>query len=71
MRRSIEAMDGTRLVSHAEVRRVLRTAGYSEDQIDDVLRDFRDPIDLEHAREKLLQHGISLGALMDRRGASP
>jgi hypothetical protein len=50
---------------------VLRRAGYSQDQIDEVLRDFPDPIDLEHAREKLLQHGISLGMLMDRRGASP
>jgi len=64
-------MDETRLMSHAQVRSVLRRAGYSKDQIDDVLREFPDPIDLEHAREKLLQRGISLGALMDRRGASP
>ena len=64
-------MGETRLVSHTEATRVLRAAGYSKDQIDEVLRDFPDPIDLEHAREKLLRHGISVGTLMDRRGASP
>jgi hypothetical protein len=64
-------MAETRLMSHAEVTRVLRRAGYSREEIDDVLREFPDPIDLEHAREKLLQHGISVGALMDRWGASP
>ena len=61
----------TRPMSHAQMTRVLRSAGYSKDEIDDVLRELPDPIDLEHAREKLFQRGISLGALMDRRGASP
>jgi hypothetical protein len=64
-------MDETRLMSHSQATRVLRRAGYSKDEIDDILREFPDPIDLEHAREKLLQRGISLGGLMDRRGASP
>jgi hypothetical protein len=64
-------MAETHLVSHAQATRVLRRAGYSTDQIEEVLAEFPDPIDLEHAREKLLQHGISLGNLMDRRGASP
>ena len=70
-RRRIEAMDETRMISHAQVTSMLRMAGYSQDRIDDILSEFPDPVDLEHAREKLLHRGISLGALMDRLGASP
>jgi hypothetical protein len=60
-----------RLISHAEVKRVLPRLGYSEQQIDDVLRDFPDPIDRERDGDALLKHGISVGHLMERMSGSP
>jgi len=60
-----------RLVSHAEAARILRNAGYSVQQIEDVLRDVPDPIDSERDAEALFEHGISVGGLMDRMGGSP
>jgi CBS-domain-containing membrane protein len=58
-------------ISHDEVARILRRVGYTQQQIDDVLRDFPDPIDLDRSREDFLKHGISLGALIDQMGGSP
>jgi CBS-domain-containing membrane protein len=58
-------------ISHAEVARILRRVGYTQEQIDDVLRDFPDPLDLDRSREDFLKHGISLGALIDQMGGSP
>jgi hypothetical protein len=60
-----------RLISHDEVERVLRRAGYSPQQIEHVLRDLPDPIDTERDRAELFKHGISLGGLMDRMSSSP
>ena len=60
-----------RLVSHAEAERILRRAGYSDQQIKDVLRNLADPIDTERDGEALFQHGISAGRLVDQMGASP
>jgi hypothetical protein len=59
------------LVSHAEVRRILLRAGYSEAKIKDVLRDVPDPIDTKRDGETLFKHGISAGSLMDQMGGSP
>jgi hypothetical protein len=64
-------VDRKRLVSHAEAERVLRRAGYSEQQIADLLSDFPDPIDTVRDSEALLRRGISAGRLMDRMGSSP
>ena len=64
-------MEKRLIVSHAEAERLLRRVGYSKQQIQDLLRDFPDPIDNERDRGALSRHGISLGSLMDRMGASP
>ena len=69
--RSIQLVEKERLVAHAEAERVLRRAGHSEQQIEDVLRDFPDPIDTERDSEALFKRGISAGTLMDRMGTSP
>ncbi len=50
---------------------MLQTAGYTQEQIDDVLRDVPDPIDTERHRDALFKQGISVGSLMDRMGGSP
>jgi hypothetical protein len=59
------------LVSHAEAERIWRRAGYSQEQIKDVLRDIPDPIDTERDAEALFKLGVSVGALVDRMGGSP
>jgi hypothetical protein len=64
-------VESKRFVSHAEVERMLRRAGYAQQQIEGVLRDLPDPIDIEREREGFFKHGISLGSLMDRMGGSP
>jgi hypothetical protein len=64
-------MENRRLVSHAEAERMLRRAGYSQQQIDDVLRHVPDPIDTERDSEAFFKHGISAGSLMERMGGSP
>jgi hypothetical protein len=64
-------MERRRFVSHAEAKRMLRRAGYTERQIKDVLRDIADPIDTERDGDELLKRGISAGEMMDRMGASP
>lgn len=50
---------------------MLRRVGYTEAQVEDLLREFPDPIDLERDREALFRHGISLGSLLNQMGASP
>jgi hypothetical protein len=60
-----------RLVPHADAERILRRAGYSDQQIGDVLRDFEDPIDTRRDAEALFKHGITVGSLADQMGASP
>lgn len=64
-------MERTRLVSHAQAEQILRRAGYSPEQIEDVLRDLPDPIDPDRDSEVLFKHGITQGGLMDRMGGSP
>jgi hypothetical protein len=69
--RSICLVQQRRLVSHAEAKQILRRAGYSQEQIDHLLRHFPDPIDTERDAEALFKHGISADRLMDRMGGSP
>jgi hypothetical protein len=60
------------IVSHAHAERILRRAGYSEEFIDDVLRDFPDPLDDERDGEALLtKYGLTVGGMTDRMGGSP
>ena len=60
-----------RLISHAEAAQVLRHAGYSHDQIRELLRDLPDPIDPERDGSALFELGLTAEKLMDRMGGSP
>jgi hypothetical protein len=64
-------MEKRRPVSHADVKGMLQKAGYTEQQIDDVLRDVPDPIDPERHCDAFVKQGVSLGSLVDRMGGSP
>jgi hypothetical protein len=64
-------VEKSHLVPHAEVRRVLRRAGYPDRQIDDVLRDLPDPVDTDRDRDALFRKGISMGSLVNRMSGSP
>jgi hypothetical protein len=57
--------------SHAELQRVLRRAGYSDEFVRNVLSQLPDPIDLQRDQEILARFGLSPERLMDRMGASP
>jgi hypothetical protein len=64
-------MQDSSLISHAQASQILRRAGISEQQIEEVLRDLPDPIDVGRYREALLERGITLDQLTDRMGGSP
>lgn len=69
--RSIHLMEKKRFFSHAEAEQVLRNAGYSQNRIEDLLRDLPDPLDIERDGDALFKQGVSAATLMDRMGASP
>lgn len=69
--RRIHPVEASRLVSHADAQQILQRAGYSEAQIEEVLRDVPDPIDTKRDGELLFRHGISAGSLMEQMGGSP
>jgi len=50
---------------------MLRRAGYSEQDIKDLLRDLPDPIDADRDGAALTQRGLTLGHLTDQMGGSP
>ena len=51
---------------------MMRMAGYSKREIEDVLRDFPDdPIDTERHATELTKRGLTMTKLTDRRGGSP
>jgi hypothetical protein len=58
-------------LSHAEIRRILERAGYSKEQIADVLSDLPDPVDTVRHEDAFYKRGISLDTLIDRMGGSP
>lgn len=60
-----------RFMSHADVERIMRRAGYSKEEIEHVLRDFPDPVDTERYAAELLKHGLTIANLTDRMGGSP
>jgi hypothetical protein len=64
-------MEKTRLISHTEVKRVLRRVGYSPQQIEDALRRFPDPLDERNCTALERQLGTSMEDLMNRMGGSP
>lgn len=69
--RSIFVMEKRQLISHAQARRILRRAGYSQERIDDVLRQLPDPIDPQRDADAVFKLGVSRDTLMDRMGGSP
>lgn len=69
--RIILSMREKSLISHAEAERVLRRAGYSTEQIEDILGRFPDPIDIDRDGDALFELGISRDRLRDRMGFSP
>ena len=64
-------MERSNLVSHAEAANVLRNAGHSQKQIDDVLRHLDDTFDVERDSVALTKLGLSIDTLTDRMGGSP
>jgi hypothetical protein len=50
---------------------MLREAGYSKQEIEDLLRDLPDPIDADRDGMALVKRGITLANLTDRKGGSP
>jgi hypothetical protein len=64
-------MEQRYLISHAEAEKVFRRAGYSQEWIENALRQLPDPIDPVRDGEALLKLGVSRGALIDRMGGSP
>jgi hypothetical protein len=60
-----------KLYSHAEAEKMLRKAGYSQAQIEDVLRDIPEPIDSDRDGEAFMKHGITFDLIKDRAGGSP
>ena len=69
--RSISSMQRKRVYSHAEAEAILRTTGYSTEQITNILGRFPDPIDTQRDGQALFELGISLGQVTDRMGGSP
>ena len=64
-------MEHTYFVSHAEAAKVLRKAGYSQERIEELLRDLPDPIDTQRYGDEIAKRGISRSRLVDRMGGSP
>ena len=61
------------MTSHATAEQIMLRAGYTREQIEDVLRDLPDPFDMDSERnvETFFKHGISYARVMDRMGGSP
>jgi hypothetical protein len=64
-------MQWTRSVSHTEAERALRRAGYSQERIEEVMRQLPDPLDLDRDADVLFKLGVDASTLTDRMGASP
>jgi hypothetical protein len=64
-------MSDRRLLTQAEARRVLRRVGYTDEFINEVLRELSDPIDLDREQVVLESHGLTRESLLDRMGDSP
>lgn len=58
-------------MSKAEVTKVLRRVGVSDDRIKTLLDELPDPVDLDREAPLLERHGIDGSRLNDRMGGSP
>ena len=59
------------LRSKTDVLSMLRCAGVADATIRAIDDELDDPVDPERGGNVFLRHGLTLGGLMDRRGASP
>jgi hypothetical protein len=50
---------------------MLRRVGYSEQQVEDLLRDLPDPIDADRDAAELSNRGLTVDRLRDQMGGSP
>jgi hypothetical protein len=50
---------------------MLRRVGYSEQEVDKMLRGLPDPIDAERDAAELMKLGLTVDLLRDRMGGSP
>lgn len=57
--------------SHEAVGRVLRSAGYSDEFISEVLSQLPDPVDPRRDAQIFARYGLNQERLMDRMGGSP
>ena len=64
-------MSDTIRISHAEVARILRRAGYPPDVIDEIKAQVPDPIDVDRDEPILARYNLTRGRLMEIMGASP
>jgi hypothetical protein len=55
----------------ADVLAVLRRAGFSEQTVEALDAELKDPVDVDRDANVLLRHGITLDRLIDRLGGSP
>jgi hypothetical protein len=62
-------MAAPRTMALADVIRILRQTGYTEEQIDGITAELGDPVDLEN--ESLIRHGLTRDRLTDLMGGSP
>jgi hypothetical protein len=58
-------------ISHAELSRLLRRAGFAPDIIDEIKAQLPDPIDVERDAHVLDRYNLTRGRLMEIMGASP
>jgi len=69
--RSTDPMAERYVVSHAEAAKVLRKAGYSQQRIQELLRDFPDPIDTERNSDEIVEPGYQCGSSWIGWAAAP
>jgi hypothetical protein len=55
----------------SEVLAILRRAGVSEQTVEALDAELRDPVDTDRDANAFLRHGITLDYLIDRMGGSP
>jgi hypothetical protein len=55
----------------ADVLAVLRRAGVSEQTVEALDAELRDPVDVDRDANVFLRHGLTLDRLIDRMGGSP
>jgi hypothetical protein len=66
-----QTIQGQQTVTHLHARQVLRRAGFSAEQIDQILGQLPDPFDLDSDGSTLQRLGLTHDRLVDRMGGSP